>query len=151
MTPDAETPRRSAAAARFVPTAGMMLAAGALLVAAGWIPTRNVAGADGVRAMVLACGVSTAVALLAGWVSVRRAGAGPAALATGILAGQALRLLLTLAAIGLVVFGHAAARRPFLLWTGVSYLALLAIESVMLLRAVRAQVRPGRALEGQAC
>ncbi len=128
-----------------------MLVAAALLVALGWMPTERLAGAAGVRALLLGCGLSTAIGLLAGWISVVRVAAGPAALATGVLAGQAVRLLLTLGAIGVVVFGQLAARRPFLLWTGVSYLSLLAIESVMLLRVVRAQAGPPRPLEGQAC
>lgn len=128
-----------------------MLVAAAALVALGWIPTQHLGGVAGVRAMLLACGLSTAIALLAGWVSVWRVAAGPAALATGVLAGQAVRLLLTLGAIGVVVFGQLAARRPFLLWTGTSYLSLLAIESVMLLRVARVQAGPRPPLEGQAC
>ncbi len=151
MTPDPDAPRRISAAACFLPTAAGMLVATALLVALGWMPTQRLAGAAGVRAMLLACGLSAAIALLAGWISVVRVSAGPAALATGVLAGQALRLLLTLGAIAVVVFGQLAARKPFLLWTGTSYLSLLAIESVMLLRVVRSQTGVHQPLEGQAC
>ncbi len=151
MTEPCDAEPRTTAAGAFGPLAGWMLAGCVALVAAGWVPTARAAGREGIAAMLLACALSTAIALLAGWVSVRRAGAAASELATGILAGQALRLGLTLAAVAVVVFGQLAARKPFVLWVGISYLSLLAVESWMLLRVARAACPAVRRTEGQAC
>lgn len=99
----------------------------ALLAAVGYSPSLARGGPAAVKAMLFACGVSWAAALVSGL---------PIAFARGgaqqglqlFLASMILRLL-TVAGLGTAAaLGAGLASRPFLLWLGISYLALLPLD-----------------------
>lgn len=120
------------AAASWLGTSALALA---VLVALGALPTQRLAGRDGLVA--LAAGVAVALAGAA-------LGAAPVvvALARGALArphvvagrAMALRAGGSLAGALAVALGTAVERLPFLVWVGVAYLGLLAVETRWMVR-----------------
>lgn len=118
----------------YVRMAGLTALAAALLVAIGYAPTRAAAGDAGVAAMLVGAGA----ALLGGLVGLLPpalfSGRGFAHYANGVLLGMALRMLLTLAlALGLRLANHWPAA-PLLLWVGLTYVAILVVEGILLLQ-----------------
>ena len=98
------------------------------LCAIGWLPTRRLAGAGAVAAMLAGCAISLLSAALAGWLLIVVPAETPEArMQRGFLA-----MVVRLAVV--VVLGMAAAlsgelaRQPLLLWIGTSYVALLPLE-----------------------
>lgn len=98
------------------------------LCAAGFVPTRRLAGADAVEAMVAGCAISLLSAALAGWMlMVVDADTPQARMQRGFLA-----MIVRLAVV--MVLGIAAAlsgqfaRAPLLFWMGTAYVALLPLE-----------------------
>ncbi len=119
------TTSRSGRYARFL---GLAVAIVAGLCALGWLPTRRLAGAEAVAAMVAGCGISLVSAALAGWLLIAIGGDTPEArMQRGFLA-----MVVRLAVV--VVLGLAAAlsgevaRQPLLFWIGTAYVALLPLE-----------------------
>lgn len=97
------------------------------LAAIGYLPTRSAAGAEGVVAMLLACGASLVGSAV---------GAVPIALARTpeeslkrFTASMALRLLVVAVLAGAALWFLTPARRPFLLWLAISYLVLLVADT----------------------
>jgi hypothetical protein len=95
------------------------------LCVVGWLPTRRLAGAVGVPAMVAGCVISLLSAALAGGLLIVVSGETPEArMQRGFLA-----MVVRLAVV--VVLGVAAAlsgelaRQPLLFWIGTAYVALL--------------------------
>lgn len=146
---------RSPEAGRYLRFAGLSVAVIALLAALGWIPTRRWAGAEAIPALLVGCGVSLAAALVGGLVIVRTeakgrtgaeagsrgtsAAAGPQALFSALKA-MGLRLVVLLGLGVATALSGAVALKPFLLWTGISYLALLPVETRYALAAVADEV-----------
>ena len=98
------------------------------LCALGWLPTRRLAGAEAVVAMMAGCAISLVSAALAGWLLIVVAAETPEArMQRGFLA-----MVVRLAVV--VVLGVAAAlsgeiaRQPLLFWIGTAYVALLPLE-----------------------
>jgi hypothetical protein len=119
------TTSRSSRYARFL-TVAVAIVVG--LCAIGWLPTRRLAGADAVAAMVVGCAISLISAALAGWLLIVVGGETPEArMQRGFLA-----MVVRLAVV--VVLGMAAAlsgelaRQPLLFWIGTAYVALLPLE-----------------------
>lgn len=122
---------------RFVMRAVTVIVA---LAAVGWIPTLRQVGSEALPALLAGCAVSLAAALVSGRVLYRadpwhqRLGAGASgaeATQTVAAALQAMgvRLLLLVglgAAVGLAGW---VPLKPFLVWTAISYLALLPVET----------------------
>lgn len=118
-----------------------------LLAAIGYVPTKNVAGASAVPAMLAACGAT----LLASWI-----GSVPlffAAKAEGlpesgaILAGSAIRFMLSLVAALAGALSGVVEQKPFLVWIGISYCGLLVVDTTF---AVLAMKRQSRSMPGGA-
>jgi hypothetical protein len=128
--------RRSAGAtfARFVASAAAVLAG---LAAVGYFPTRrwgSVAGVDAVAAMLAGCAVSLLAALV-GALPLAVASPTPQARAQALLLGMALRFMAVLGAgLAVAVAGEFAAA-PLLVWLAISYVALLAVEVGLVVRA----------------
>jgi hypothetical protein len=104
------------------------------LCAAGWLPTRRLAGADAVAAMIAGCVISLLSAALAGGLLVAvSADTGQARMQRGLLA-MFVRLAVVL------VLGVAAAlsgefsRSPLLFWMATAYVALLPLEVRMAIK-----------------
>jgi hypothetical protein len=122
MTPTSSGGRRYA---RFVSLACAIVLG---LCAMGLLPTRRLAGASAVAAMVAGCGISLVSAALAGWLlTVVRAQTPEARMQRSFLA-----MVVRLAVV--IVMGIAAAlsgefaREPLLFWMATAYVALLPLE-----------------------
>jgi hypothetical protein len=128
--------RRSAGAtfARFLAAATAVLAA---LAAVGYFPTRrwgSEAGVDAVAAMLAGCAVSLLAAVV-GALPLAVASPTPQARAQARLLGMALRFMAALGAgLAVAVAGEFAAA-PLLVWLAISYVALLAVEVGLVVRA----------------
>lgn len=113
----------------------LALAAGAvaLLTAVGWLPTRNLVG-EGAGAALVAAGLVGWLASALGGVPVllaETAGAGrPPAVAFG---SMLVRLLVVLGLALAVALSGLVPAVPFLVWTGIGYLALLVVDTRYLL------------------
>jgi hypothetical protein len=119
------TTSRSGRYARFL---GLAVAIVFGLCVVGWLPTRRLAGAGGVPAMVAGCVISLVSAALAGGLLIVVSGETPEArMQRGFLA-----MVVRLAVV--VVLGMAAAlsgelaRQPLLFWIGAAYVVLLPLE-----------------------
>lgn len=110
------------------------------LAALGWIPTLRRAGSEALPALVAGCAVSLAAALVSGRMLYRadpwhrRLGVGASgteATQTVAAALQAMgvRLLLLVGLGAAVALTGWVPLKPFLVWTAISYLALLPVET----------------------
>lgn len=117
--------------ARFMAVAIAIVVA---LLAVGFLPTRRLAGDEGIPAMAAGCLVGLAGAALAGWLLV----AVPAATATAQMQRALLAMFVRLAIA--VVVGLAAAlsgafaRMPLLFWLATTYVVLLPLEVKLAIR-----------------
>lgn len=111
---------------RFVGVSVVTVAALALL---GWIPTRRWAGDAGGPAVFVGCGISLVAALGSGWVIVRAADRSEQPPALAAFGAMGLRLGVTVILVLAVALIGAVPVEPLLIWVGVSYLALLALET----------------------
>ena len=98
------------------------------LCLAGVLPTRRVAGAPGVTAMVAGCAVSFVSAALAGGLLVLVAAETPEARMKRAALAMVVRLAVVVALGAAAVFSGEFARVPLLFWIGVAYVALLPLE-----------------------
>jgi hypothetical protein len=98
------------------------------LCALGWLPTRRLAGAEAVVAMVAGCAISLVSAALAGWLLIVVGVETPEArMQRGFLA-MVVRLAVV-AVLGLAAaLSGEIARQPLLFWIGTAYVALLPLE-----------------------
>jgi len=98
------------------------------LCAVGWLPTRRLAGAPAVAAMIAGCVISLASAALAGGLLVAVDANTPEARMRRSFMAMVARLA------AVIVLGLAAAlsgefaRGPLLIWMAVAYMALLPLE-----------------------
>jgi hypothetical protein len=98
------------------------------LCAIGWLPTRRLAGDDGVSAMLAGCAIGLLSAALAGLLLIVMAAPTPEAKMWRSFLAMTVRLAVV------VVLGAAAmlsgifARQPLLFWIGTAYVALLPLE-----------------------
>ena len=98
------------------------------LCALGWLPTRRLAGAEAVVAMMAGCAISLVSAALAGWLLIVVGAETPEArMQRGFLA-MVVRLAVV-AVLGLAAaLSGEIARQPLLFWIGTAYVALLPLE-----------------------
>jgi hypothetical protein len=143
VTP-AASGRRARAYGSFAVTAA---AVSLLLAAAGWWPTRWLAGPEGTPAMLAGCAIGL-VASLAGGLPVAfgggaggtRPGLPPAFRA---LAGVGLRLAVAAVLAAAAALSGRFAVAPLVAWTAVGYLVLLAVDTRFALAAARAEIGGG--------
>jgi hypothetical protein len=112
---------------RFV---GLATGLSLLLVAVGYVPTRHVGGPGAVPAMIAGCGIGLIAALLAAVPIALGAGAPPMSRVSWALGAMLVRLLGAMALGGLVTLAGWFERAPLLIWLAISYLALLAVETM---------------------
>lgn len=115
---------------------GVAVAVTALLVLAGWAPTRRLAGDGGPPAMVVACGISLLASLGAGLYLSRIPPTGAVAV-SGPLLAMGLRLAVVAALGALVGLVTGLPGTALLSWLAISYLALLAVDTWYALSVVR--------------
>jgi hypothetical protein len=128
---------------RFLALLALSAATALVVGAVGFLPTRNLAGDDGVTAMAVAlavCWVASAVGAVPVLLAERQAAGGrpPLAVTFGSMLARLLVVLgLTLAA----ALSGLVAPKPLLVWTALAYLALLAVDTWYLLGAARGAAR----------
>ena len=94
----------------------------------GWLPTRRLAGAEGVTAMVAGCAISLLSAALAGGLLIAVHAETPEArMQRGFLA-MVVRLTVVVVLGAAAVLSGEFARAPLLLWIALAYVALLPLE-----------------------
>jgi hypothetical protein len=103
---------------------GLVVALGAV----GYVPTRRLAGDDGVIAMAAGCGISLVAAALAGWLLTAVAAETPQARMQRSFLAMIVRLVVV-AVLGVAAsLSGAFVRAPLLFWMAAAYLALLPLE-----------------------
>jgi hypothetical protein len=98
------------------------------LCALGWLPTRRLAGAEAVVAMVAGCAISLVSAALAGWLLIVVGAETPEArMQRGFLAMVVRLAVVAVLGIAAALSGEIA-KQPLLFWIGTAYVALLPLE-----------------------
>jgi hypothetical protein len=119
---------------RLIAPAGVGLAVVILVAAAGYVPTRRLAGDPGPTAMLAGC----AVGLLANWIGLLVLGATdfgePRDLHQAVLLSTGVRFLAVLGLGLIVALSGWVSKAPLLIWIGISYVIVLAVETVWLVR-----------------
>lgn len=119
-----------------------MLALGVVifLMAVGFVPTRRLAGDEGLVAMAVGCGISLVASVFGAIPLMKRQGGAESG---GANAGQRVTAIMMSMAVrffAVLLMGVAAglsgmfAKAPLLVWLGVSYLALLVADTAFALR-----------------
>jgi len=121
------TPTRSAASkyARFL---GLAVAVVVALCAIGVVPTRRLAGDEGVAGMFAGCAIGLMSAALAGLLLVATAAETPEARMKRSFLAMTARLAVVVALGAAAVLSQLFSTQPVLLWIGISYMALLPLE-----------------------
>lgn len=141
-----------------------LAAAVAVLVAVvGWLPTRRLAGAEGLTALLVACALCWLASALGGVPILLAAreraeenggpgpGRPPGNPLSAVLGASLVRFVAVVGLAVAVVLSGLVAPAPLLLWTALGYLALLAVDTRYALRATtdgRADERMPRTLNG---
>ena len=115
--------------------------AGVLLVAVGYLPTRTLAGPDGVGGLLVGVGIAligTLVGLVPPLLSFRHPDATHAG---AILAGMVVRFLLTLALLVAALLAAFCDRAALAVWTAIGYIVLLVIDVVGLAGLIKRSSR----------
>jgi len=113
---------------RYATFVGLAAAIVLALCVVGWLPTRRLAGADGVPAMIAGCIISFVSGALAGGLLIVVGAETP----EGRMKRSFLAMIVRLVVV--VVLGTGAAlsgefaRAPLLIWIGMAYIALLPLE-----------------------
>jgi hypothetical protein len=108
------------------------LALAAAIVVALWaigvVPTRRLAGDDGVLAMVAGCAVSLASAALSGLLLIASGAATPEEKMRRSFLAMVVRLAVVVVLGVAAVLSGVLAWQPLLLWIAIAYVALLPLE-----------------------
>lgn len=126
---------------RLIAPAGVGLAIVMLVAAAGYVPTRRLAGDAGPTALWVGC----AVGLLANWIGLVVLGVTdsgkPRDLLQAVLLSTGIRFLAVLGLALIVALSGWVSPAPLLIWTAVSYVIALGVETVWLVRWGRRSTR----------
>jgi hypothetical protein len=126
--------RPAAGYARFLALATVVTAA---VGAVGYVPTRRLAGEEGLPALVAGCLIGLLSSALGGLPVALWRDRTPAGRVTAMMASTAVRLLaVVILGIAAVLSGQLA-RMPLLLWIAISYAALLGVDAWYALRQQR--------------
>lgn len=98
------------------------------LCALGLVPTRRLAGAEGVPAMVAGCAISFVSAALAGCLLIVVAAETPDARMKRSALAMAVRLAVVIVLGAAAVFSGEFSRAPLLFWIATTYVVLLPLE-----------------------
>jgi hypothetical protein len=115
-------------ARRYLLFVGVIAGLSLVLLAIGYVPTRSLAGAAALPAMLLACAISF-IGSAVGALPIATARAGGLEGLKRFTASVVLRLLLVAALAGAVLWFLDPERKPFLLWLAISYLVLLVADT----------------------
>ena len=129
-----DTPGRFGGYARFAVSA---LTVTILIGLIGYYPTRSGWGPLAIPAMWAGCGISLVSGLIGGVAQLSPRGSQPGAALGAAGAAMGLRFILAVALGTAVALAEVVERPPLLIWWGLSYLALLPVETLYALRSVR--------------
>ena len=124
---------------RYLRFLALAAAAAALLGAAGWLPTRNLAGGGGLAAMGAAlalCWLASAfggMPVLLAETATAAAGAAPRLPVVVALGSMGVRLAVVVGLALAAALSGLVATQPLLVWTALGYLGLLAIDTAYVL------------------
>jgi len=107
------------------------------LAAVGAVPTLRQAGQAGLVAMGAGIGITMIASILAALPIAYSRAPTPASRQIAFMGAIAARMFATLILFAVLVLTKSVATRPFAIWTGVSYLVLLAIETVTAIRLIK--------------
>jgi hypothetical protein len=119
------TASRSGRYARFLALAVAIVVA---LCAIGWVPTRRLAGADGIVAMAAGCAISLLSAALAGGLLIVVGAETPEARMQRGFMAMVVRLAVVALLGAAAALSGELARQPLLFWIATAYVALLPVE-----------------------
>lgn len=106
------------------------VAVAVLAAALSWVPTRHLAGEEGVPALLVGCALALLASAVGGVAVARsRRAPTPAARVPAMMAAMALRFVILLALGAMVALSGWFARTPLLLGAAISYLALLVVDT----------------------
>ena len=111
--------------ARFLGLAAGIVVA---LCAVGYVPTRRLAGPDGVGSMLAGCGISLVAAALAGWLLTAVGAETPQARMQRAFLAMVVRLAVVIVLGLAAALSGAFARTPLLFWMAAAYVVLLPLE-----------------------
>lgn len=101
-----------------------------LIALVGWLPTRRLGGPEAIPAMIVGCAAGALASALGGIPVARgRGAAGPAQRLNAMMLSMGLRLAVVAALGAAAAFSGQFERVPLLLWIGISYVALLAVDT----------------------
>ena len=128
------TPNRSPAIMRMFKLLVLGLVVAALIVALGYLPTKRLGGPGAVSAMLAGCAISL-VASIVGSIPIIVASRGPGRqMPTAVMLSTALRLMVVLALALSAALSGWFERAPLLVWVAISYVLLLATDTVFAVR-----------------
>ena len=116
------------AASRYARFLGLAVATVVVLCAVGFLPTRRLAGTDGVPAMFAGCAIGLMSAALAGVLLVAVEGDTPDARMKRSFLAMVARLAVVVALGAAAALSGMLATQPLLLWIAFAYMALLPLE-----------------------
>ncbi len=106
----------------------LLVAIGAVLVAAGWAPTRRLAGEQGIAAMIAANALTFAASVMSTLPLAVRERTGGRSGAAGFLGALGVRFVVVVAVATALVAKGLVETPAFLVWVGISYLAYLVAD-----------------------
>lgn len=119
----------SSTTAQFLKYVFVALAISLLLVAVGYLPTKRLAGSAGVTAQWIGCGISLVGSWLGylpiAWAARRQSQSAYSA----VFASMGIRFAVVLTGVVAVALSKIVPQAPLLIWTAISYLALLASDT----------------------
>jgi len=113
---------------RYLRFLGLEVVIVAVLMAAGYLPTRRLAGDTGPAAMMAGCVIGLVSAALAGGLLVMLPGDTPNARMQRAFMAMFIRLAVVVAFGAAAVFSGLFARMPLLFWMAATYVTLLPLE-----------------------
>jgi len=122
---------------RFASFLLLSLGTAVLVALIGYLPTRKLSGDTGLVAMLAACGVSLVASWLGALPIVAASSGDGSAAGQAVLGSTAVRFGVVLLGTLVLVLGTDVSRAPFLVWIGISYSALLVVDTRYALRGGR--------------
>ena len=119
---------------RYIRFLGLAVLVVAALLGIGFVPTRRLAGDEGLPAMLVGCLIGLTSAGVAAWLLVAANNTAPGARMQVAFRAMVVRLVVV-AVLGLAaVLGGTLAQMPLLFWVATSYVALLPLEVRLAIR-----------------
>ena len=138
------TPTRSSTVGESLRFIALGIAVTGIVILLGWIPTTRIGGPEAGPAMLAGCVISMLGSLVGG-IPIIMATRGPArTMPQAILLSTALRFLLVMILALSAALSGWFDRTPLLIWVAISYLLLLAADTLYAVRLTRTDHTPDK-------